>query len=85
MMTTVLEGRPPAGCAPRNVTPDPVLVLGSRGRALEWAHGLASATGTVLRVVHAWRAVDSERPASKGERLHRATNVAVVVPTPGKS
>jgi nucleotide-binding universal stress UspA family protein len=114
----VLRG-PPAGALLQTVTPDSVLVLGSRGlggftglllgsvsqecveyascpvvvvrtdrvvgdgdvilvgkdgsegaqRALGWADELASATGAVLRAVHAWRASESERPPRISERL----------------
>jgi nucleotide-binding universal stress UspA family protein len=124
--TDVLRG-PPAGALLGTVTPDSVLVLGSRGlggfaglllgsvsqecveyascpvvvvrtdrtvgdgdvilvgkdgsegaqRALAWAHGLASATGATLRAVHAWRAVESERPPRTGERLRARAAAAV--------
>jgi nucleotide-binding universal stress UspA family protein len=122
----VLRG-PPAGAVLQTVTPDSVLVLGSRGlggfaglllgsvsqecveyascpvvvvrtdrvvgdgdvilvgkdgsegaqRALAWALALASATGAELRAVHAWRAVESERPPRTGERLRSRAADAV--------
>ena len=124
--TAVLRG-PPAGALLQTVTPDSVLVLGSRGlggfaglllgsvsqecveyapcpvvvvrtdrivgdgdvilvgkddsegaqRALTWAHALASATGAGLRAVHAWRAIESERPPRIGERLRSRAADAV--------
>lgn len=124
--TDVLQG-PPAAALLQTVTPDSVLVLGSRGRggfrglllgsvsqecveyatcpvvvvrtdravgdgdvilvgkddsegaqrALAWAHALAGATGAELRAVHAWRAVASERPPRKSERLRSRAADAV--------
>ena len=52
---------------------------GSEGaeRALAWAHGLATATGADLRAVHAWRAVEAERPPRTGERLRTRAADAV--------
>jgi nucleotide-binding universal stress UspA family protein len=122
----VLRG-PPAAALLNTVTPDSVLVLGSRGlggftglllgsvsqecveyascavvvvrtdrvvgdgdvilvgkdgsegaqQALAWAHGLASGTGAELRAVHAWRAVESERPPRTSERLRSRAADAV--------
>jgi nucleotide-binding universal stress UspA family protein len=124
--TDVLRG-PPAAALLQMVTPDSVLVLGSRGlggfaglllgsvsqecveyascpvvvvrtdrvvgdgdvilvgkdgsegaqRALAWAQALASATGAGLRAVHAWRAIESERPPRTGERLRARAAAAV--------
>jgi nucleotide-binding universal stress UspA family protein len=52
---------------------------GSAGaqRALAWAHALASATGAGLHAVHAWRAIESERPPRTGERLRSRAADAV--------
>jgi nucleotide-binding universal stress UspA family protein len=122
----VLRGQP-AGALLQAVTPDSVLVLGSRGlggfaglllgsvsqecveygscpvvvvrtdrvvgegdvilagkdgsagaqRALAWAQALASATGAGLHAVHAWRAIESERPPRTGERLRSRAADAV--------
>jgi nucleotide-binding universal stress UspA family protein len=122
----VLRGQP-AGALLQTVTPDSVLVLGSRGlggfaglllgsvsqecveyascpvvvvrtdrvvgdgdvilagkdgsvgaqRALAWAQALASATGAGLHAVHAWRAIESERPPRTGERLRSRAADAV--------
>jgi nucleotide-binding universal stress UspA family protein len=124
--TDVLRG-PPAAALLQAVTPDSVLVLGSRGlggfaglllgsvsqecveyascpvvvvrtdrvvgdgdvilvgkdgsegaqRALAWAQALTSATGAGLRAVHAWRAIESERPPRTGERLRARAAAAV--------
>jgi nucleotide-binding universal stress UspA family protein len=124
--TDVLRG-PPAGALLQTVTPESVLVLGSRGlggfaglllgsvsqecveyascpvvvvrtdrivgdgdvilvgkdgsegaqRALAWAHSLARVTGAELRAVHAWRAIESERPPRTGERLRSRAAAAV--------
>src|SRR5262245_47303808 len=124
--TGALRG-PAAGALLQAVTPDSVLVLGSRGlggfaglllgsvsqecvehascavvvvrtertigagdvilvgkdgsegaqRALAWAQALASATGSSLRAVHAWRATMSERPPGTGERLRSQAADAV--------
>jgi nucleotide-binding universal stress UspA family protein len=46
-------------------------------RALAWANTLASATGAGLRAVHAWRAIESERPPRTGERLRSRAAAAV--------
>jgi nucleotide-binding universal stress UspA family protein len=122
----VLRGQP-AGALLQTVTPDNVLVLGSRGlggfaglllgsvsqecveyascpvvvvrtdrvvgdgdvilvgkdgsegaqRALAWAQALATATGAGLHAVHAWRAIESERPPRTGERLRSRAADAV--------
>jgi nucleotide-binding universal stress UspA family protein len=124
--TDVLRG-PPAGALLQAVTPDSVLVLGSRGlggfaglllgsvsqecveyascpvvvvrtdrivgdgdvilvgkdgsegaqQALAWAQALAGATGGTVRAVHAWRAVESERPPRTAERLRSRAADAV--------
>jgi nucleotide-binding universal stress UspA family protein len=46
-------------------------------RALAWAQALASATGAGLHAVHAWRAIESERPPRTGERLRSRAADAV--------
>ncbi|HEY8527290.1 MAG TPA: universal stress protein [Acidimicrobiales bacterium] len=52
---------------------------GSEGaqRALAWAQALADRTGAQVRAVHAWRAVASERPPGKTERLRSRAADAV--------
>jgi nucleotide-binding universal stress UspA family protein len=124
--TDALRG-PPAGALLQAVTPDSVLVLGSRGlggfrglllgsvsqecveyascpvvvvrtdrvvrdggvilvgkdgsegaqQALAWAQALAGATGGGVRAVHAWRAIESERPPRTAERLRSRAADAV--------
>jgi nucleotide-binding universal stress UspA family protein len=66
----------------RTVGDGDVILVGKDGsegaqRALAWALALASATGAGLRAVHAWRAIESERPPRIGERLRSRAAAAV--------
>jgi nucleotide-binding universal stress UspA family protein len=66
----------------RTVGDGDVIVVGKDGsegaqHALAWAHTLAGATGADLRAVHAWRAVESERPPRTAERLRTRAADAV--------